>query len=78
MLVRARDQNPTAPFPYRFLIATYGQLGDTDEADWMAMEYEGLGREATVAALLASASIQHPDYREAYAEGFRKAGLPDE
>ena len=76
-LVTARDQNPTAPYPYRFLIATYGRLGNTDDADWMAMEYEALGRTATVADLLESASIQHPAYRDAFAEGFRAAGLPE-
>ncbi|MEZ5722873.1 MAG: tetratricopeptide repeat protein [Paracoccaceae bacterium] len=76
-LVTARDQNPTAPYPYRFLIATYGRLGNTDDADWMAMEYEALGRTATVADLLESASIQDPAYRDAFAEGFRAAGLPE-
>ena len=76
-LVRARDRNPSAPYPYRFLIATYGQLGDTDEAEWMAMEYEALGREATVEDLLNSASIQDPAYRMAFAEGFRKANVPE-
>ncbi|WP_166504571.1 winged helix-turn-helix domain-containing protein [Thioclava sp. IC9] len=77
-LVRARDQNPTAPFPYRFLIATYGQMGNLDEAEWMAMEYESLGRSATVSALLESASIQDAAYRARFAEGFRKAGLAEE
>lgn len=77
-LVRARDQNPTAPYPYRFLIATYGQIGDSDEADWMTMEYEALGRVATVEALLASASIQDQAYRSAFAEGFRKANVPED
>lgn len=76
-LVTARDQNPTAPFPYRFLIATYGQMDNLDDADWMAMEYEALGRVATVEDLLASASIADPGYREHFAEGFRKAGLPE-
>lgn len=77
LLVRARDQNPTAPYPYRFLIATYGQMGNTDEADWMAMEYETLGRVATIEALLSSASIQDPTYRSAFVEGFRLANLPE-
>lgn len=76
-LVRARDQNPNAPYPFRFLIATYGHLGDVDEAEWMAMEYEALGRTATVEALLASASVQDPAYRRAFASGFRAAGLPE-
>lgn len=77
LLVRARDQNPTAPYPYRFLIATYGQMGNTDEAEWMAMEYEALGRVATIEALLRSASIQDPTYRSAFVEGFRLAKLPE-
>ena len=77
-LVEARDRNPTAPYPYRFLIATYGRMGEADEADWMAMEYEALGRSATIAALMDSASIHDPGYRAAFAEGFRMAGLPEE
>ncbi|WP_161594652.1 winged helix-turn-helix domain-containing protein [Marimonas lutisalis] len=77
-LVTARDRNPTAPFPYRFLIATYGQMGNLDEAEWMAMEYDSLGRTATVSALLASASIHDPAYRDHFANGFRKAGLPED
>ncbi|WP_165784464.1 winged helix-turn-helix domain-containing tetratricopeptide repeat protein [Zhengella mangrovi] len=76
-LVQARDQNPTAPFPYRFLIATYGQSGNTDEAEWMAMEYEALGRSATVSDLLETAAIHDPTYRGLFADGFRKAGLPE-
>lgn len=77
ILVRARDRNPSAPYPYRFLIATYGQLGNTDEAEWMTMEYEALGRTATIEALFASASIQDPTYRSVFAEGFRKANVPE-
>ena len=76
-LVAARDRNPTAPYPYRVLIATYGMLGDAGEAEWTTMEYEALGREATVEALLSSASVQDDAYREALAEGYRRAGLPE-
>lgn len=77
-LVRARDQNPTAPFPYRFLMATYGQLGDQDEAEWMAMEYEALGRQANISALLETASIQDDAYRQLFLQGFELAGIPSE
>lgn len=76
-LVTARDMNPTAPFPYRILIPTYGQIGDVDEAEWMAMEYEALGRVATIEKMLDSASIADPGYREKLADGLRKAGLPE-
>ncbi len=74
-LVRAHDQSPTAPFPYRFLIATYGQLGRIDDAEWMAIEYEALGRRATIGALMETASVQDAAYRAAFREGFEKAGL---
>ncbi len=77
LLVQARDRNPTAPYPYRFLIATYGQLGNLDEAEWMVLEYEALGRTATVEALLDSASIQDPSYLSIFTEGFRMANVPE-
>ena len=76
-LVRSRDQNPTAPFPHRFLIATYGKLGRIDDAEWAAMEYEALGRTATVDAMVSSASISDPGYRDLFADGLRQAGLPE-
>ena len=76
-LLKARDQNPTAPFPHRFVVATYGALGETDEAEWAAFEYETLGREATIEAILTSASISNPDYLDLFADGLRKAGLPE-
>lgn len=76
-LVSARDKNPSAPHPYRMLIATQGQMGHTDDADWTAMEYEALGRNATVEAILSSASVSDPGYREKFADGLRKAGLPE-
>lgn len=77
-LVRARDQNPTAPYPYRFLMATYGQLGQPDEADWMAMEYEALGRQATITALMETVAVQDGVYRQLFRHGFELAGIPSE
>jgi len=76
-LVFARDQNNTAPHPYRYLIATYGKLGRIDDAEWEASEYEALGRIATVDAMVSSASISDPGYRALFAEGLVAAGLPD-
>lgn len=77
-LIQARDQNPTAPYPYRFLMATYGQLGQLDEAEWMAMEYEALGRQANISALMETASIQDDVYRQIFLQGFELAGIPSE
>ncbi|MGJ8582490.1 MAG: winged helix-turn-helix domain-containing tetratricopeptide repeat protein [Marinosulfonomonas sp.] len=76
-LVLSRDQNSTAPHAHRFLIATYGKLGRLDDAEWAALEYEALGRIATIEAMVKSASISDPDYRKFFADGLRTAGLPE-
>ena len=76
-LVRARDQNPTAPFPYRYLIATYGMMGRVDDAEWAALEYEALGRTATVEAMVTEGSVSDEAYRKHFAKGLRAAGLPE-
>lgn len=44
----------------------------------MAVEYESLGRSATVSALLESASVQDAVYRARFAEGLRNVGLAEE
>ncbi|MCP5088332.1 MAG: hypothetical protein GY952_16190 [Rhodobacteraceae bacterium] len=75
--IAAQNMNPSAPFPHRFLIATYGKMGRTDDAEWAAMEYDALGRVATVEAILTSSSVSDQEYRETYADGLRKAGLPE-
>lgn len=77
-LTTAAEQNPNAPYPLRFLMAAYGQLGQPDEADWIAMEYESLGREATISALMDTAAISDDAARAKFREGFEKAGLPNE
>ena len=74
-LTKANQQNPTAPFPYRHLIAAYGQLGQIDDAEWMVFEYEAIGRTATKAAMTESSSIQDPGYSALFEEGLEKAGL---
>ncbi len=76
-LVLSSDQNPTAPFPHRFLIATYGKLGKLNDAKWAAIEYEALGRTATVDAIVSSESISDRGYLELFAQGLRAAGLPE-
>jgi TolB-like protein/DNA-binding winged helix-turn-helix (wHTH) protein len=76
-LVAARDKNPTAPFPHRYLIATYGMLRQSDDAEWAAIEYEALGRNASVQAMVTEGSIVDDAYREKFAEGLRAAGLPE-
>lgn len=52
MVTAVRGRNPTAPFPHRYFIATYGMPGHSEDAEWTAQEYEALGRTATVQAMM--------------------------
>lgn len=75
---QALEQNPTASFMQRYLIACYGYLGQQDDAEWAAIEFETLGRSATIKALMDSSSIRDPAYRKIFEDGLRKADLPEE
>ena len=44
----------------------------------MIVEYETLGRIATIDALLESTSVQDPGYRALLRQGFEKAGMGTE
>ncbi|HSF92060.1 MAG TPA: hypothetical protein VLA51_07615, partial [Paracoccaceae bacterium] len=76
-LTKASSQNPTAWQPYRYLIAAYGMLGQVDDAEWMAIEYEALGRTASVADIIATSTIRDPEDRALFGQGLRYAGLPE-
>lgn len=71
------DRNPNSPHALRHLIATYGRMGEAEEAEWLAFEYESLGMTATVSGIMEAANVSNPDYRAALAEGLRMAGLPE-
>lgn len=73
--VLARNSN--SPHAMRGLIAAYGRLGNTDDAEWMAVEYESVGPVATIEAIMESSNIEYPPYRESFLEGLRMAGLPE-
>lgn len=70
-------RNPNSPHAMRTLIALYGRMGDPDEAQWVAGEYEALGHPATVSAMTSDMSVRHPPYVAALTEGLRMAGLPE-
>lgn len=76
-LAEVLERNPNSPHAMRNLIATYGRLGMTEEAEWTAFEYESLGLTATVDAIMEEFSIEAPAYRDAFVEGLRLAGLPE-
>jgi adenylate cyclase len=73
----AAERNPTAVFIRWWLAAAYAQAGFGDEADWQIEEMKILGFAATVTEIVRStAVIEHPRYVEIFADGLRKAGIP--
>jgi tetratricopeptide (TPR) repeat protein len=70
-------RNPNFPNAMRILMATYGQTGRVEDAQWLAVEYEALGGPATVSDLMDATNVRHVPYRAAIAEGLRLAGLPE-
>jgi adenylate cyclase len=70
-------RNPNFPNAMRILMATYGQTGRVEDAQWLAVEYEALGGRATISNLMNATNIRHAPYRAAIAEGLRLAGLPE-
>lgn len=68
-------QNATLPFPYPYLISAYGHLGQIDDAEWIAMEYEMLGKSIAVSDIMESRSTSDPVYRKMLQDGLLKAGL---
>jgi adenylate cyclase len=62
---------------YRWLAAAYGQLGREQEAKAAAEEYLKLTPDFSLARHLEMLPFQRAEDREHYAEGLRKAGLPE-
>ena len=71
------DRNPNVPWTHRYLIAAYGALGRTEDAEWEISEVEMLGQPATVSAFMDVTPIVDPSYRAIYEDALRKAGLPE-
>jgi adenylate cyclase len=73
----ALEKNPNVPWPRRLLIATYGQLGQLDDAQWEIEELRAQGYEISISNSVAITNLQDKAYVERYAEGLRKAGVPE-
>lgn len=69
------QQMPNSPYCLRTLVAIYARLGRLDDADWMLAEYETLGYEVTLGALMASAIERDPSMRAFLEESYRMAGI---
>ncbi|MBT5666288.1 MAG: adenylate/guanylate cyclase domain-containing protein [Rhodospirillaceae bacterium] len=74
----AVERNPTVAWPHKFLLASYGQLGLQDDADWEISELEALGQPPTIKNARETSPLQDPAYLKLYLDGLRKAGVPEE
>ena len=76
-LEKAIERNPTFTPTHRILVAAYGQLGMTDEAEWEMEELRMLGFEPTLANWKSRILYEDPAYLARYIDGLRKAGVPE-
>jgi tetratricopeptide (TPR) repeat protein len=74
---QAIERNPTFSPPHRWLLATYGQLGMKDDAEWEISELEALGQPITIEAAKEIISLSDPASLKHYLDGLRKAGVPE-
>jgi adenylate cyclase len=72
-----RKGAPLGDVGYRWVAAAYGQLGREQEAKAAAAEYLKLTPDFSIGRHLELLPFQRPEDREHYAEGLRKAGLPE-
>lgn len=74
---KAMERNPTVPWPHLWLAATYGHLGQTDDAAWEVSEYTSLAANNTIELVRSNTTVRHPVYLNYLAEGLKKAGMPE-
>jgi len=72
-----RKGGPFGDVGYRWLAAAYGQLGRAQDAKAAADEYLKLTPDFSIARHLEMLHFRRAEDRENYAEGLRKAGLPE-
>jgi adenylate cyclase len=72
-----RRARPLGDVAYRWLAAAYGQLGREQDAKAAVAEYLKLTPDFAIARHLERMPFQNQADREHYADGLRKAGLPE-
>ncbi|MGH6902448.1 MAG: adenylate/guanylate cyclase domain-containing protein [Geminicoccaceae bacterium] len=72
-----RKATPLGDVAYRWLAAAYAQLGREQDAKAAAEAYLKLTPDFSIGRHLEVLQFQHAEDREHYAEGLRKAGLPE-
>jgi hypothetical protein len=71
------EQLPTAPYCLRYQIANFAYLDQLENAKWVAEEYEILGFDLNIHAIIKAANVKVPHYRAHFRKGLVKAGLPE-
>lgn len=69
------NQMPTSPYCLRFQIVNFGLMGQRDNAEWAAEEYEMLGYELSIETILELLLNTRPDHIERLRRGLSAAGL---
>ncbi len=69
------NQMPTSPYCLRFQIVNFGLMGQRDNAEWAAEEYEMLGHELSIETILELLLNARPDHIERLRRGLSAAGL---
>ena len=76
-LEKAIERNPTVLFIRTWLAAAYAQAGRIEDAEWEVEEMMAMGFQSTLSNIIETGYVRHPPFKELYAEGLRKAGLPE-
>jgi adenylate cyclase len=74
---KALERNPNWPPSRRLLLATYGHLGQTDDAAWEIGELMAAGYEVTIDQVRRTTHVRDPGYLDRLIAGLRKAGVPE-
>ncbi len=75
---RVSHENPNNPTGYRLLSSTHGMLGNLAEARAAYEQFDRLVPGVTIAATLEVSPLTYEGDAERFAEGLRRAGMPEE
>jgi tetratricopeptide (TPR) repeat protein len=75
--LKAIERNPSVGWPHRWLVATYGHLGRSDDAEWEISELQSIDSIDTISKIRKITTVHDPAYLNLFIEGLRKAGVPE-
>lgn len=71
------SENPNFPTGYRLIATSEGQLGNLEAAAHAYKKFDKLVPNETIANTIATVMFVHQDDKDRYAEGLRRAGMPE-